>query len=127
MNRKARKALMDSIEKWEQIARGEMIDDGTDNCSLCHEFYDRECSGCPVSIATGHRLCERTPYILFTKASSDRIDEVELFARTQMAKEDMSEDEIEYALDEMLQQVADTPMLRALAMAEATFLRSLLP
>lgn len=130
MNRRTREALMASIEKWEQVARGEMIDDGADNCPLCHEFqrtHECYCLGCPVSEATKYDLCERTPYALFVKAAGNRLDEVELFARAQIVERDMSVDEIELALDEAMLSVADTPHLRALASAEAAFLRSLLP
>lgn len=55
-------ALRGSIAKWEAIVDGTGEDQGTNNCPLCHEFYNNGCVGCPVSAATGKPRCDGTPY-----------------------------------------------------------------
>lgn len=55
-------ALCGSIAKWEAIVDGTGEDRGTSNCPLCHEFYNNDCVGCPVSAATGKSRCDGTPY-----------------------------------------------------------------
>lgn len=55
-------ALRGSIRKWENIAAGLAVDRGPYNCPLCVEFYDKDCTGCPVSQSTGDFGCGGTPY-----------------------------------------------------------------
>lgn len=100
MNKRTRTALLESIEKWRQIERGEMADCGTANCSLCLEFHSANCCGCPVRDA-GYQFCEGSPYIEWNDNQSER----QFFEVTW---------------------VADTPELVRLARAERKFLESLL-
>ena len=56
-------SLKKSIEKWEGIANGTGVDDGTRNCALCAEFFNNlRCYGCPVYKKTGIDGCDKTPY-----------------------------------------------------------------
>jgi len=48
------KAILGSIEKWDNIIEGKGVDKGRDNCPLCHEFPD--CKGCPV-----YNIMDKTP------------------------------------------------------------------
>jgi len=108
MNKRTHRALQESILKWGLIAKGEMPDLGSDNCSLCSEFLDLEaatCGGCPVAEATGLVGCQNTPYVAWLAEMEKRHPEG-------------WEDE---------DAVADTPKLVKLALAERDFLRSLVP
>ena len=110
MNKRTLTALQESIEKWRQIERGEMMDLGCENCSLCNEFHHDEsgqllkCRGCPVKARTGQTYCDDTPYPSWLETN-----------RT--LNKNWSAGEY----------VADTPELVRLARAERKFLESLLP
>ena len=54
INKKTRKALLESIEKWKLIVEGKEVDKGISNCSLCQTFDD--CENCIVNNG-----CEGTP------------------------------------------------------------------
>lgn len=102
MNKRAAQALEESIEKWRQIERGEMVDWGADNCSLCMEFNkDSGCMGCPVRKATRKNFCRGTPYKNWDDAQA-RLGKI-------------------WSIDK----VADTPELIRIARAERKFLESL--
>jgi len=108
MNKRTHRALQESILKWGLIAKGEMPDMGSDNCSLCIEFLDLEaaiCGGCPVAESAGLIGCRNTPYMAW-------IAEVEKRHDGCWEGEDA---------------VADTLKLVKLALAERDFLRSLVP
>ena len=63
MNRKTRKALLESIFiKWENIISCKGDESGSDDCPLCKMFLKKSCEGCPVSTKTGLVYCENTPY-----------------------------------------------------------------
>lgn len=104
MNAETLKALHGSIEKWERIASGEGVDDGTQNCPLCQLFNapvgrNLNCAGCPVLAKTGVAKCDDTPYTNWIK----------LFDK------------------ECWPLRADTDEKREVASAELEFLRGLLP
>lgn len=101
MDKDTHQALLDSVEKWRQIERGEMVDLGRKNCMLCQLFLVRneDCTGCPVMQKTGEESCRGTPYDQWCK---------------------------EHGYEEV-GSVADTPKLVRLARAERRFLESLLP
>ena len=71
------KELDDSIRHWERIVSCIEYNDATSllyegigpsSCSLCQNFLDEDCVGCPVSAATGQHCCRGTPYNTATKA-----------------------------------------------------------
>lgn len=66
MNYKTLRALKGSIRKWQAIVDGHGIDQGGDNCPLCHLFLENAdkdyCEGCPVFEKTGKEFCYGTPY-----------------------------------------------------------------
>ena len=63
MNRKTRKALLESIFiKWESILSCKGDENGSDDCPLCKMFLRKSCEGCPISTKTGLVYCENTPY-----------------------------------------------------------------
>ena len=63
MNRKTRKALLESIFiKWENILSCKGDENGSDDCPLCKMFLKKSCEGCPISTKTGLVYCENTPY-----------------------------------------------------------------
>lgn len=63
MDARTLKALKGSIKKWEGIVAGTEVDKSNYNCPLCQEFWDDGCcTDCPVRRATGHAVCENTPY-----------------------------------------------------------------
>lgn len=72
MNKVALKALKGSIKKWQNIVEGTRVDNGTNNCPLCVEFYaidhnDEEpenCNGCPVAKKAGPG-CVNSPYTIW--------------------------------------------------------------
>lgn len=103
MNKRTQTALLESIEKWRLVERGEMPDVGPDNCSLCMEFLIDGCRGCPVMEKTGSSCCMDTPH--------------ERWCAAQPNDRTWWEGEL----------VADTPELVRLARAEHRFLESLLP
>jgi hypothetical protein len=70
MNARTLKALRGSIKKWEAIVAGTGVDQGTDNCPLCEEFFDDWCKGCPVNDASGNS-CNGTPYEAWEEAHYD--------------------------------------------------------
>ena len=79
MNKKTLEALLGAIEKWEKIAEGKGIDEGTENCPLCKMFATGEmgCPGCPVSIRTGASGCNYTPYadwVIHHKTAHDKFN-----------------------------------------------------
>jgi hypothetical protein len=70
--------LKKSIEKWEGIVNRSEVDDGTNNCQLCIQYFDEiqfyypnACSGCPVSESVGLPGCKGTPYIAWAKYQED--------------------------------------------------------
>lgn len=63
ITKKAREALKQSLQKWENIVEGTEIDRGPYNCPLCEVFWATyNCNGCPVSKDTGQLCCVGTPY-----------------------------------------------------------------
>ena len=67
MDKKTRKALEGSIQKWQDIADRKIADEGSDNCPLCKVFLNSKpdefgCTGCPVAQDTGEMVCRGTPY-----------------------------------------------------------------
>jgi len=112
MNNETLSALKGAIEKWERILKGEGIDEGTNNCPLCELFFEEVhpdvtdyegCYGCPVRSRTKRGGCQGTPYSIWAS---------EAFARHGRLRKYWT---------------ADTPELRALALEELNFLKSLLP
>jgi len=59
------KGLRGSKRKWERIVAGTGIDLGAENCPLCKLYIEKNCKGCPVSIATNRMNCDGSPYRLF--------------------------------------------------------------
>lgn len=55
-------ALRGSIAKWRDIVAGTAEDKGNENCPLCSLFLSKNCTGCPVSVASGQVHCWGTPY-----------------------------------------------------------------
>jgi hypothetical protein len=79
MDDRTLEALRGSIKKWEKIVEGTGEDAGTDNCPLCHLFYNDDeimCKGCPVAEAVDFPGCVSTPYMLYydnpTKENAQR-------------------------------------------------------
>lgn len=77
MDKDTLEALRGSIEKWDQIAKGETNCRGSANCPLCELFIlgvssRSYCMGCPVSLATGHTHCDGSPYEAFIEAEDIR-------------------------------------------------------
>lgn len=65
MRPEVRHALVRSIKHWaknEQVLQSWEPDIGPDDCALCDLFYDWDCRGCPIRIATGLEYCEGSPY-----------------------------------------------------------------
>ncbi len=63
MNEKTKKALEESIIKWEDILAGTEGDNGIENCALCQEFYCAgNCTECLVKEKTDIGGCLNTPY-----------------------------------------------------------------
>lgn len=60
MQERTRVALEGSIAKWDAIAAGTGIDQGSANCPLCQAHP--HCKGCPVAKAAGAGDCYGTPY-----------------------------------------------------------------
>lgn len=67
------KALEDSVRKWDCIAQGIGIDEGTKNCPLCTMYFDpftsgftgywrNTCNDCPVYKKVNESECRDTPY-----------------------------------------------------------------
>lgn len=56
-----RKGLKRSIEKWENIIRGECRDDKSDNCGLCIAS-GRVCGNCIIPEVSGSSGCSGTPW-----------------------------------------------------------------
>ncbi len=61
---KAIEALKGSIEKWDGVAKGTVIDRGPHNCPLCKEYRGvaKACKGCPIEDDTGAEGCLGTPF-----------------------------------------------------------------
>lgn len=68
------KAIDGSIKKWEKVMKGEIEDEGRDNCPLCKrsmvltyrkKFGISKCSGCPIFCFTKKEGCRGTPYLNF--------------------------------------------------------------
>ena len=58
-----RHALNGSIAKWRGIVKGELYDEGPDNCPLCQLYlYTTDCEGCPIAADVQAKWCEKTPY-----------------------------------------------------------------
>lgn len=49
-----------SIEKWEDIVNHQGIDDGGNDCALCHQYI--LCLKCPIHELAGKFDCRDTPY-----------------------------------------------------------------
>ena len=106
MNAETLAALKGSIAKWDAIAEGTGRDQGSDNCPLCVMFLELGvCDGCPVYAKTGWQRCARTPYSTWWSTY-----------HKEHGQRPQNYDGI-----------ATTDELKALARAEADFLRSLLP
>ena len=60
MNEETKKALENSIKKWEDIVEEEGVDEGSSNCALCKRFA--ACQNCPVMKRTNRLGCHDTPY-----------------------------------------------------------------
>ncbi len=106
MDKKTEKALRASIRKWDLIAAGKAGSDGPNNCPLCKEFYANvDCKGCPVAEATRDSCCSGSPYDAWDalEKGNKRIDE---------------------ATD---QEFVESRLSVKIAIAEANFLRALLP
>lgn len=109
MDARTLEALKASIAKWERNAEAKIPENyllGTKTCSLCQLFNnwkeqgaDLKCDGCPVKDA-GFRYCEGSPYDAAVKAYWDWDDDHDDAQRT---------------------------TVRAAAIAEVAFLKSLLP
>jgi hypothetical protein len=104
-------ALKGSIAKWERVVEGgQQENGGPTDCPLCSRFNSQfnknltnpPCQGCPVSIRTGQKFCEGSPY-----------DEIEKL-----------EDGGEYVFDSNEEFVST---FRSAAKEELEFLKSLLP
>lgn len=73
MKKKDVELLKGSIEKWLKIKQSvKALDTGTDNCSLCIEYYGKGCIGCPVKKHTGKVDCQETPYFKFSDHQRER-------------------------------------------------------
>lgn len=57
------KAIMKSILKWDLVAQGTHLNQGSADCSLCKHYVT--CAGCPIKVKTGVSQCRATPYKLF--------------------------------------------------------------
>lgn len=79
------KALNESIEHWEIMAKGGIHNKEGHKpfdtyCSLCKLFNSKEhnlknyCNGCPVFERTGHKLCIGSPYRHASYAWEDKLD-----------------------------------------------------
>jgi hypothetical protein len=52
-----------AIEKWQDVARDELYDNGARNCALCSTYLHRHlCIGCPIHDDTNCVCCNGTPY-----------------------------------------------------------------
>ena len=106
MNKATLKALQRSILRWAGITAGVDYDDNDASCPLCIRFSTYDCSTpdgremCPIKLKTGRGNCLGTPYIAWNKHMGPACDEG-CYARN--------------------------PKERGLAMAQLTFLVSLLP
>ena len=60
-DRRATLALEGAIRKWEDILSDGGVDEGGDNCTLCH-LYGNTCEGCPVFLDVGTDGCSDSPY-----------------------------------------------------------------
>lgn len=105
MNAKAIRALKASVRKWKRIAAGSMGSEGPDNCPLCALYYHQEktCAGCPVAAFTKKDCCQDTPYDAWEELSSDEL---------------RKEGDQDFVFSELSKYIA---------LAEASFLRALLP
>ena len=72
MDEKTLEALKGSIRKWEKIVDGTGIDDGNDNCPLCHLFLNDWCEKCPVFQKNNQEFCSHTPYSQWNRHHDDR-------------------------------------------------------
>ena len=61
-NKKQSDLLKESIIKWEGIVDRTGVDNGTKNCALCQEYYNKFCKDCPIAIHTTVDECFNTPY-----------------------------------------------------------------
>jgi SAM-dependent methyltransferase len=57
-------ALLQTVNKWENILNNNGEDNLSLDCPLCHKFFDIPycCQGCPVALRTGQRGCSGTPH-----------------------------------------------------------------
>jgi hypothetical protein len=104
MNAETLAALKGSIAKWDAIVAETLSDEGAINCPLCQLFARKGCIGCPVRASSGMAQCSGTPYANWYDGCRR-----------------------EHLGNTYLPWFATTDELKALARAEADFLRSLLP
>lgn len=57
-----KKALLESIKKWEKICFKGGKDNGSGNCMLCREYDKYKCKPCPVHMVTSD-ACDSTPFM----------------------------------------------------------------
>jgi len=55
-------ATQRSVGKWDRIARGDGIDEGAANCTLCQLYIDNHCINCPIAVKVEERGCHKTLY-----------------------------------------------------------------
>ena len=91
MDDKTRKALEQSIGKWNDICMGIKKENGESECPLCVSFnkkyisalpgrlYGVSCDGCPIYLKTKRDGCIGTPYRRWRELSDDG------FCRTESA------------------------------------------
>ena len=105
-----------SIEKWESICETDDIDtaigldEGGDNCALCHVYFlyrvysPENCVGCPVYKAANQQYCRGTPHSswVYKVMEYNRIAQEDVYNRTKLGGQ-----------------------IKAVAAAELEFLRSL--
>lgn len=52
----------DILQKWVDIVDNDDIDNGREDCLLCHAFFGT-CAGCPIKEHTGISNCDGSPYV----------------------------------------------------------------
>lgn len=67
MNFETKRALNQSIEKWDGLAKTKAknvyeVPLGPQECPLCDMFWHLGCEGCPIAEKTGDSGCLGTPY-----------------------------------------------------------------
>lgn len=68
MKKKNVELIKSAAGKWLEIKRSvKAIDRGALDCSLCQEYQDSGCKGCPVMGRTGRNNCDGTPFHIWRK------------------------------------------------------------